>query len=333
VAEDDRGLERVEIFVNGKPLKKDGERGIKAAAEPLSRRIEFQEQILLEAGANEIKVCAVDGDGGFSERVVTVHRTEMQKNVWAVVIGINDYRNACPLRYAVNDARAFYSHLTDHTGIPTENVTLLLDQDATLGRLRSTLGTVVKNKAGKNDMVVVYFAGHGATERDAMSTDGDGLEKYLLPCDADPRDLYASALPMREVSHIFQRIRSERLIFIVDACYSGATGGRTISATGFRANISDTFLDRLASGRGTVILTASAANEVSAESEQFQHGVFTYYLLQALQGEADADKDGAISVDEAYAYVSKEVPRETGQEQHPVKKGAVEGTLILGISR
>jgi uncharacterized caspase-like protein len=61
-------------------------------------------------------------------------------------------------------------------------------------------------------MVIIYFAGHGATERDKMSPDGDGLEKYILPYDAQPKDLYASALPMREISHILHRIQSDSII-------------------------------------------------------------------------------------------------------------------------
>jgi uncharacterized caspase-like protein len=249
-----------------------------------------------------------------------------------VVIGIDAYQHVPPLKYAVNDAKAFYEYLVKQSQIPSENVTLLLDREASLSRLRSTLGTHLKNKASKEDMVILYFAGHGATETDVRSPDGDGLEKYLLPCDADPKDLYASAIPMREISYIFDRIRSERLIFIVDSCYSGASGGRTISTTaGLRSSISETFLDRIAGGRGRIILTASAANEVSEEKDELKHGVFTYFLLDGLLGKADTDKDGVITVDEIYNYVSKYVPQVTGQEQHPVKKGAVEGRLILGI--
>ena len=138
---------------------------------------------------------------------------------------------------------------------------------------------------------------------------------------------------MRELSHIFNRLRSDRLIFIADACYSGASGGRTISiAGGLRAVISDKFLDRISSGKGRVILTASGANEVSAEKPEMQHGIFTYYLIRGLEGEADADRDGLITVDEIYNYVYREVPRATGQEQHPLKKGTVEGQLVLGVS-
>ncbi len=75
----------------------------------------------------------------------------------------------------------------------------------------------------------------------------------------------------------------------------------------------------------------SGANEVSGEDDKLQHGVFTYFLLEGLRGKADKDRDGIITVDEVYRYVSREVPRATRQEQHPVKKGIVEGQLILGV--
>jgi uncharacterized caspase-like protein len=138
---------------------------------------------------------------------------------------------------------------------------------------------------------------------------------------------------MVEVARILNRIRSERQVFIADACYSGGSGGRTVSISGMRANIADGFLDRIASGRGKVILTASAANEVSVEKDELNHGVFTYYLLEGLRGKADMDRDSMITVDEAYRYVYDQVPMATGQEQHPVKKGSVEGSLILSIVR
>jgi len=66
--------------------------------------------------------------------------------------------------------------------------------------------------------VIIFFAGHGATEKDVMSPDGDGLEKYLLPYDADPKTFTRQAMPMAEVSRIFSRIQSDRLIFIADSC-------------------------------------------------------------------------------------------------------------------
>ncbi|MEW6672612.1 MAG: caspase family protein [Thermodesulfobacteriota bacterium] len=333
VIEDEKGLRQLEIYVNDKPLAKGSERGIRPTAEGAPRRLEFMERVSLDKGTNRIRVRAVDTDGLTAEKTVTVQYVERLKNVWAVVIGIDQYPNIRQLRYAVSDARLFYDHLVKANRIPAENVVLLLNQEATLTRIRSVLGTDLKNKAGTDDMVLIYFAGHGATERDAQSPDGDGLEKYLLPFEADLNDLYATALPMEELSRIFTRIRSERLVFIADACYSGASGGRTIGVGGMRASISEVFIDRIAGGKGRVIMTASGANEVSAEKDDLRHGVFTYYLVEGLKGAADTDRDGVVTVDEAYTYVSRQVPAATAQEQHPVKKGTVEGRLILSITQ
>lgn len=300
VVEDEKGLKQLEIYINDKPLTKGSDRGIRVAVETSPKRLEFRERVSLEKGANRLKVRAVDSDGLFTEKTITVQYIEKLKNIWAVVIGIDKYPNIRQLKYAVNDAGLFYDHLVKRNQIPAENVLLLLNQDATLTKIRSVLGTDLKNKAGKDDMVVIYFAGHGATERDAQSPDGDGLEKYLLPVDADLKDLYATGLPMEELSRIFNRIRSERLIFIADACYSGASGGRTIGAGGMRASISEGFIDRIAGGKGRVIMTASGANEVSAEKDELRHGVFTYYLVEGLKGKADTDRDGLVTVDEAF---------------------------------
>jgi hypothetical protein len=334
VAEDDEGLSKLEIIVNGKRVVvREGGLGTRQTKDSDPKRLDFKERIHLEPGENQIIFRAIDLQGLISEKTLKVQYAERRKNIWAVVVGVNRYAKVRPLKYAVNDAKTFYNHLVEFSQIPRENVTLLLDQDVTLTRMRSTLGTHLKNKAGKDDMVIIFFAGHGATEKDVMSPDGDGLEKYLLPCDADPKDLYATAMPMAEISRIFSRIQSERLIFIADSCYSGASGGRTIDVSGIRATISDAFLDRVAGGKGRVIITASGANEVSAEYDNIKQGVFTHYLVEGLKGKADTDKDGAITVDEVYQYVSEAVPRATNQEQHPVKKGTVEGQLILSIAR
>jgi len=99
-----------------------------------------------------------------------------------------------------------------------------------------------------------------------------------------------------------------------------------------RATLSEDFLDRLSRGKDRVILSASRANEVSMEDVRYSggHGVVTYYLLEGLKGKADYSQDGLVDVDELYRYLSEEVPRATGQHQTPVKKGEVEGTLIVG---
>ena len=332
-AEDGNGLKSLEVLLNGSliPQAEAGTSDFTNGNHP--KRLTFDRRLVLKYGPNQIQVVATGLTDLSAEKHLTVHYTPRSRNVWAVVIGINDYPKLPKLKYAVNDAQAFFDLLAIGNQVPAANITLLVNDQATLRNLRSALGIRLKEAADKDDMVIIYFAGHGAVEPDTKSLDADGLEKYLLAYDSDPSELYATGFPMREIAHILDRIRSERLIFVADSCYSGASGGRTVSTGGIRANISDTFLDRIAGGRGKVIITASAANEVSVEKDDLRHGVFTYYLLEGLKGAADSDRDGMITVDEAYRYVSEKVPRATGQEQHPVKKGSVEGNLILSINR
>jgi hypothetical protein len=330
VAEGEEGIVKFEILVNQQPVRRKTQRDLQLIARDL-RRIDFSERIRLREGTNEISVVAYNREGLTTEKTISIQFTRKKEEVWAVVIGINRYKNLPSLKYAANDAREFYRYLTEMNEVPKDHIWLLLDEEATLDKLRSTLGTQLRRQAGKDDTVIIYLAGHGATERDATSPDGDGLEKYILPNNADPKDLYASAMPMSEVARIFNRISSERLVFISDTCYSGASGGRTIPVLGARANVSGAFLDRLSQGKGRVILTASDANEVSVEKDELKHGVFTYYLLEALRGQGDMDKDGVITFDEVYRYISMKVPQATGQDQHPVKKGEMIGQIVLGV--
>jgi hypothetical protein len=331
VAEDDKAIRQIRIIVNDRPLDSEAMRGLRWDRPDGRQRVDFHEQLPLASGPNRIRIEVVNAAGLLTAQSLIVNRIEVRRNIWALVVGINDYAHVPKLKYAVNDAIAFYDVLTRMNRLPKENITLLLDKEATLTNLRSELGTQLKSKAARDDMVIIYFAGHGATEPDTLSPDGDGLEKYLLPYNADLSDLYSSALPTREISHIFRRIRSERLVFIADACYSGANGGRTVSLSGMRANLSDAFLARISGGKGTVVLSASGPNEVSVENDRLQHGVFTYYLIEALQGAADRNDDGLITTDEVYDYVSEKVTRATNQEQHPIKKGSVKGSLVMGV--
>ncbi len=334
-AASERGIARVEIRVNGQLLTHREARGIAVRPDaPASQpNLEFSERLTLKEGKNDILVSAIDRDNLSTQRTITVMRNMDRGKVWAVVIGISKYKTVHPLRYADLDALAFNEYLTRNVGVPPAQITLLLNEQATLTSLKRTLGTELKRKAAEKDTVIIYYAGHGAPEADASASDDDGLEKYIVPYDADPKDLYTTGLPMREVETIFNRLAPERVIFISDSCYSGATAGRTFATASRRAIVSDTFLNRLSKGKGRIVLSASKASEVSEEREDLGHGVFTYYLLEGLRGSADTDQDGIVTVDEAYSYVSKKVPDVTGQNQHPIKKGEVEGQLVLGQVR
>jgi uncharacterized caspase-like protein len=139
---------------------------------------------------------------------------------------------------------------------------------------------------------------------------------------------------MEELSRILQRLRPERVVLIIDSCFSGAAGGRTPFEPNAesRAAISEQFLSRIANtGKGRVILTASGGREVALESRETRHGIFTWFLLEGLRGGADADHDGRVDVDEIYKFVSQKVSAATHGRQNPTRKSPnLTGTVILG---
>ena len=332
VAVDDKGIRDFQLTLNDQPLKLSSSRGIKVAAanQPESNKMVITEKLQLAYGQNIIKLTATDTDGISTQEIITITRDKEHGELWAAVIGINQYPNARPLKYAVNDALAFQHYLKNYIGLPEDHIFFLAEQDATKDNILSLLGTKLKRTASQEDTVIIFYAGHGAVETDPSNPDGDGFEKYLLPYDADLNDLFASSISMDEVRKIFQRIRADRLIFIADTCYSGASGGRTMLASKTRANLSDKFYERISKGKGRVIISSCSANEISKEDDHLQHGIFSYHMLEGLKGGADQDGDGIITVSELFSYLSRKVPEASAQDQHPVKKGETEGELVIG---
>jgi hypothetical protein len=341
-----RGVAEVQVTLNGAEVHREAERG-------LQRSLVVSVPVTLRDGANVIAITAKEPDGTVRQAHRTVFLDRQLAPApapgappprpaprrWAVVIGIGSYESAAipKLRYTVPDAEAMYNMLTGPAGFQKDHVLLLTDKTErkpTLRNLRWALGTFLARSAGKDDTVLIYFAGHGAPEVDLRGQDRDGLAKYLIPADADADDLYASALPMDELQTIFGRIEAERVVVFVDACYSGAAGGRTFAKKGFRdiRVVDDAFLDRLTRGKGRAIITASRATELSMELPELGHGIFTYYLVRGLQGAADLDRDGVVTLQELYQYLEQEVTRRSraaGGNQHPVMKGEMEGVLPL----
>jgi uncharacterized caspase-like protein len=333
-ASDDKGVLDIAITVNGRKMDA---RGLKVAerqkTDPRQRPI--FDTIPLAPGKNTITVTAYDTDHMSTSQTVTVYREAKTGTIYAAVIGINRYKDtSLTLKYARNDAQAFADYLRNHLGLNSTTLFELYDEQATTQNVRSLLGTRLRQRASRpEDTVYIFFAGHGAPEQDTAAKDEDKITKYILTHEADKDNLYGTAVPMDEIAGIFARLGAERVIFIVDSCYSGAGGGRTILAQRSRAVLSDEFLNRLSQGKGRIILTSSRPNETSQESDELKHGFFTYYLLEGLKGAADYDKNGIVDLDEISLYLNKTVPDKTRGAQNPVKKGEAEGQVVVGRVR
>jgi peptidoglycan/xylan/chitin deacetylase (PgdA/CDA1 family)/uncharacterized caspase-like protein len=216
-------------------------------------------------------------------------------NSWAVVIGINDYAKWPKLRYAVNDAEAVRDVLVQRFGFAPERVLTLKDGEATRNRILATFhDSFGHDTLQKNDRVFVFFAGHGATR-----TLGSGREiGYLIPADADPADTATDAIPMTEIQNIAESLNAKHVFFVMDACYSGLGLTRGAAAGFLRDN---------AKRIGRQMLTAGGADQMVSDGGSGGHSIFTWTLLQGLNGKGDLNGDGLITAMELAAYVAPAV--------------------------
>jgi hypothetical protein len=252
-----------------------------------------------------------------------------QGQTYAVIVGISKYQKLPQdlwLQFAGSDATVFDKHLLSPRGgaVPPENITVLTDEKATTAALRNAFQTLRNRGLGKKDTFILLIAGHGTVEIPGSKS------AFIVTYDSDPEDLSSTALPMGEVQEVLQTLsQSGRVIAFVDVCRSGVIG--TIRNTGINSAI-----ERLGESDGEMLgMMASRPKELSYEGPQFGggHGAFTYYVLKALQGNADKNKDGIVNVNELIEYVREKVAEATADKQHPRDFGNIDNTAQLSDPR
>jgi tetratricopeptide (TPR) repeat protein len=288
----------------------------------------FLKDIVLKDGKNLITIEAQDNIGNKTELVLKVdHKkplrevkkaldqkvelSQLYTNSYAVLIGIDKYEKWPPLEFAVADTKAI-REIFERSGF--ENIITVQDHEATQRRLLTILGHELPKVMKRNDRLVIYFAGHGQTEEQAS-----GKKKgYIIPVDADPNNYFATAISMETLRGLTARIPAKHILYIMDSCYSGLGLSRS---AGISSN-TDEYIKKMTSRRAVQIITAGGKDEQVEERDG--HGLFTTYLLQGLEGEADSNKDRIITATELGAFLRPKVSNASDMRQTPLY-GRIEG--------
>jgi len=225
-------------------------------------------------------------------------RPSFYRESWAIIIGINDYQQWPKLRYCVHDADGIEQVLISKFGFKPENVRKLLNGDATRQRIMALLGDEFADasRIQREDRVFFFFAGHGATR-----TLADGREiGFIVPVDADRSNYYSTAISMNSLRDASDLVPAKHIYFVMDSCYSGLA--LTRGAGAFSHDRS--YLEEITRRPARQILTAGGSDQQVADDGPGGHSVFTWALLQGLEGQADLDHNGFITASELGAYVS-----------------------------
>jgi len=320
-----QSIRNIQVLVNGRLIGGEtlrgvsGIRGIELETTGIrlnenQNRVEFRLTVSLDPGNNRIEVIARNSVSEGRDTVDVTYRAASQQNIlpnlWILSIGANRYSdNRLPdLNYAVNDAKGIVDALKAQRGrlYRSVNVRLIADGEA----IAPTYENILDNfnflkQAGQNDVVMLFIAGHGMND--------DGGNFHFMPSDAafdnDGSIRPSKAISWRQIQSVLD-VPGQKLVFI-DACHSEGSSGRRTRST------DNNNLVRSLQDKSTVIFTSSRGSQLSQESDQFKHGIFTYAILQGLRGEADLIKDGKVTMKELDTYVSETVPKLTNGLQHP----------------
>ncbi len=188
-------------------------------------------------------------------------------------------------------------------------------------------------QALEEDTVTIYFAGHGSPQ---SPDHPDNL--FLLPYDCQYDNIPTTGFPMWDIETALKRyIKAKRVVVIADACHSGGVGQSFDIARranrGLKVNPIGVGIHSLSKvSEGVCVISASDENQYSQESNDWGggHGVFTYYLLKGLKGDADFNKDKSVNLGELTSYVSQEVRQATRNAQSPTVAGRFDPSLTIG---
>lgn len=239
------------------------------------------------------------------------------QNDAALIIGIENYAFAPPVKGAVQNARDWYQYFVKTRQIPISHVKLLLDDDASLEMMEEAAEAAAA-KVKEGGTLWVIFIGHGAP------SEADGV---LIGVDAQQKakSLYARSLPQRRLIELTKGQQAQTLL-VLDACFSGKVNADTMFAEGLQP------LLLVDVPQSVTVLSAGATNEFAGPLPSVERPAFSYLVLGAMRGWGDSDGDKQITAEEAVNY-AREVLQTVVQDrkQTPQVSGPYAGFVLSKI--
>jgi len=235
-----------------------------------------------------------------------------------IVVGINEYQNkAMSLNYAMADATSFKEEVEKDAKTILGNIKTYFVTNNTADKAGITNAfKQVQLNAKAQDVFIFYYAGHGVIGKDK--------EFYLVPTDVSDLKNVQTELEQKGIaSKLLQQyaidIQAQKQLFILDACQSAGAFEKLLSNDGDQQKS----IAVVSRSTGTHWMAASGAMQYANEFSSLGHGAFTYVLLQALKGEAAANK--MITVNGLKNFLQVQVPllmkKYNGAAQYPASYG------------
>ncbi|MEF3694438.1 MAG: caspase family protein [Candidatus Cloacimonadota bacterium] len=224
-------------------------------------------------------------------------------NAFGVIIGIENYVNTSPVPYAERDASYMKQYFMNTLGIPEYNIISLMNQQATLSGIDQLFGEGGRLPARVRDSnpdIYFYYAGHGAPDMQTQKA-------YLVPNDGRLENIQRSCYPLDRLYANLESVPHNSVTVMIDACFSGSTrDDGTLFEAGRAIGL---MVEATPPGQNMNVFSASQPSQISWAYPEKNHGLFSYFLMKGMKGEADSNNDRSITVGELRTYVQEEVAR------------------------
>ena len=312
------GIGDLRVFHEGKRLQPDGPGSFRDG------KYEVPFTVSLISGKNEIRAVATNPDGVESKpEVINVEFSgnKATAKLYMLAIGLNEYKNKkFNLNYCRPDVDAFADAFRKRSGklFAEIEVFKIYDEEAT-GEAISEKMNEIAQVATADDVFVFAFAGHGVM---SGGEGGKDPEFHIIPYDVtqmygNDEMLAELALSGSRLQQMAAAIPARKQLMVLDACQSGGV----VESFAIRGAAEERALAQLARSSGMYVLASTRSEQFATETEELGHGLFTFALLEALEGKGDANKDGKITVKEVEAWLNERVPelseKHAGAAQYP----------------
>jgi hypothetical protein len=237
----------------------------------------------------------------------------------ALLVGISEFQDPQwrNLRYSQKDAADLATALQDPARGHFDQVRVLSrPEQTTRESILAALRALQQEASRPDDVVVVYFSAHGTLARDGQGE----LKRYLVTHDASYRAISQTALSMDTLKAEFDKLPSRRRLLVLATCHSGS--GKSLlpkeleaELTGIKSGFYARPLEE--SSRASMVFAACDWGETAREDEGLRNDIYTYFLIEGLNGSADRNVDGAVTATEAHDYARRRTFAFTQGRQRP----------------
>ena len=225
-----------------------------------------------------------------------------RNDIYALIIGNQNYRFASDVPYAIHDARVFGDYCKKVLGVPAGNIHITEDATKQMILEEELQDWISSINNRENKHLIVYYAGHGVPDVKNKN------KAYILPTDVRGTN------PKRGIAldDFYAKLGSfefKQTSVFLDACFSGVNRSNEGVTEGLRAVEIDAE-DAELGGGSLVVFSAAQGNETAQGYPEQGHGLFTYFLLDALK-----ETNGAIS----YGILSDRIKRNVSAQANELK--------------